>query len=307
MKKIILNMLILVSLIIPSSVFAKMTSDSKELIDINRLTNLTLNYSYDDYNFDDVSVKLYYIASINKDFNYQLESEFKDYNISTDGIKTNEEWNILKQTLESYIKADNIKELGNYSIKDNKVEIQNLKAGLYFVETEKIDKEDYALLFDSFLLNIPDLNEEGYWNYDVDVYPKAQSFTPKYEIVNYTVTKEWKDDKKNRPQSIDVEIYKDGEVISNQILSSSNNWTYEWETVDDGSIWTVVERNVPDGYNVSILNNERNFIVINTSSNYEESNPQTLDDINLYFYLLIISLIGLVLGIISLILNNKKV
>lgn len=306
MKKIILNMLILVSLIIPLDVFAKMTSDSKELIDINRLSNLTLNYSYDDYNFDDVSVKLYYIASINKDFNYQLESEFKDYSISINGIKTHEEWDILKQTLESYIKADNIKELGNYSIKGNKVEIQNLKAGLYFIETEKIDKEDYTLLFDSFLLNMPDLNEDGYWNYDVDVYPKAQSFTPKYETVNYTVTKEWKDDKKNRPQSIDVEIYKDGEVISNQILSSSNNWTYDWETVDDGSIWTVVERNVPDGYKVSILNNERNFIIINTSSNYEVSNPQTLDNINLYFYLLIISLIGLVLGIISLFLNNKK-
>lgn len=307
MKKIILNMLILVSLIIPLDVFAKMTSDCKELIDINRLTNLTLNYSYDDYNFDDVSVKLYYIASINKDFDYQLESEFKDYSIIINGIKTHEEWDILKQTLESYIKADNIKELESYSIKDNKVEIENLKAGLYFIETEKIDKEDYTLLFDSFLLNMPDLNEDGYWNYDVDVYPKAQSFTPKYEIVNYTVTKEWKDDKENRPQSIDVEIYKDGEVISNQILSSSNNWTYDWETVDDGSIWTVIERNVPDGYKVSILNSGRNFIIVNTSSNYEESNPQTLDNINLYFYLLIISLIGLVLGIISLFLNNKKV
>lgn len=307
MKKIILNMLILVSLIIPLDVFAKMTSDSKELIDIDKVTNLTLNYSYDDYNFDDVSVKIYYIASINEDFDYQLESEFKDYNISINGIKTHEEWNILKQTLESYIKVDNIKELESYSIKDNKVEIQNLKTGLYFVETEKIDKEDYTLLFDSFLLNIPDLNEDGYWNYDVNVYPKAQSFTPKYEIVNYTVTKEWKDDKKNRPQSVEVEIYKDGEVISNQILSSSNNWTYEWETVDDGSVWTIVERNVPDGYNVSILNSGRNFIIVNTSSNYEESNPQTLDNINLYFYLLIISFIGLVLGIISLFLNNKKV
>ena len=259
MKKIILNMLILVSLIIPSSVFAKMTSDAKELIDINRLTNLTLNYSYDDYDFNGISVKLYYIASITEDFRYQLESEFKDYNISTDGIKTNEEWDTLKQTLESYIKSDNIKELESYSIKDNKVEIKNLKAGLYFIETEKIDREDYTLLFDSFLLNIPDLNEDDYWNYDVNVYPKAQSFIPKYEIVNYTVTKEWKDDKKNRPQSVEVEIYEDGVLSSNQILSSFNNWTYKWETVDDGSIWNVVERNIPDGYNVSILNNERNF------------------------------------------------
>ena len=137
-------------------------------------------------------------------------------------------------------------------------------------------------------------------------YPKAQEFIPKYEKINYTVTKQWKDDKKNRPQSIEVEIYEDGVLSSNQILSSDNNWTYSWETVDDGSSWTVVERNVPDGYNVSILNNERNFIIVNTSSNYEESNPQTLDNISLYFYLLILSLIGLVLGIITLILNNKK-
>ena len=66
MKKIILNMLILVSLIIPLDVFAKMTSDCKELIDINRLTNLTLNYSYDDNDYSGVIESKY--TSYENDF-----------------------------------------------------------------------------------------------------------------------------------------------------------------------------------------------------------------------------------------------
>ena len=167
MKKILLNMLILLILIIPLGVCAKNTSDAKELIDINKFTNLTLNYNYDNYDFSDVNIKLYYIASITEDFGYQLETDFDGYGINANDIKTTEEWNILKQTLESYIKANNIKELQRYAINDNKVEIENLKVGLYFIETERINTEDYTLLFDSFLLNLPDLTEDGYWNYEV--------------------------------------------------------------------------------------------------------------------------------------------
>jgi len=307
MKKIILNLFLLISLLIPYGINAKSTSDAKELTDMNKFANLTLNYSYDDYEINDVSVKIYHIASITKDFKYELEEEFKDYQINVNGIKTNSEWDILKQTLESYIKADNILETEKYLIKDNKVEIKNLEVGLYLIETEVINTENYTLSFSSHLIQLPDLDEDGYWNYDINMYPKPNIFTPKYEIVEYTVIKQWEDNNENRPKSVEVEIYKDGNLVINQVLSSENNWTYKWDAEDDGSVWTVVERNVPDGYNVTILNNKKNFIIINTASDYEEKNPQTLDNINLYFYLLIGSFIGLILLVMTLIISKKKV
>jgi len=304
MRKIILN-LFLVIVSIPLIVCAKNTFDALEKIDTDKLTNLEINYNYDNYEFNDISVKIYYIASIDENFQYNLENDFKKYNINLNRMKTNDNFNVLKSTLESYIKADNIKELHEYFIKNNKINMNDLKAGLYLIETEKIIEENYTLLFDSFLLNIPDLNELGYWNYDVKVFPKAKTFTPNYELINYTVTKEWNDDKSIRPKSVEVEIYRDGTFAFEQILSSENNWTYEWQTIDDGSIWNVVERNVLDEYSVSILNNERNFIVVNTS-NYKEKNPQTLDNIKIYFYLFISSFIGLFLLLIVLLINKKK-
>lgn len=299
MKKIILSIFFLITIIIPIKIYAKLTSDAKEIININKLTNVTLNYNYEDYKFNDINVKIYKIASVDDYFEYKLIDEFKDYKINVNNIKTSDEWDILKETLNSYIKADNIKELNNYLIKDNKVEIKNLKAGLYFIETEKIDNENYTLSFSSHLIHIPDLNEDGYWNYDINIYPKPSKFIPKYEIVEYTVIKEWIDNSKNRPENIEIEIYKDGNLVFNETLSSKNNWTYKWNAEDNGSEWYVVERNIPENYNVSILNNKRNFTIINTKINYEETNPQTSDNINIYFYLLISSFICLILLLIS--------
>lgn len=303
MKKIILSTLILISLILPIKIYSKNTSDAKELIDTNKLNNITLNYSYDNQEINDVNVKIYFIASISNDFQYKVEDNFKDYNINFNEMKTNEDLNILKDTLESYIKADNIKETENFNIKDNKVEIKNLKAGLYLIETDEINTEKYTLSFEPFLINLPDLND-GYWNYDVNVYPKALASYPNYRTIEYTVIKQWQDNKENRPDKIDIEIYKDGNIVYNETLSLNNNWTFKWKTIDDGSKWNVVERNVPINYNVSILNEDKQFIIINTSNT--EENPQTLDNINLYFYLLIGSFIGLISLIIVLILNKKK-
>ena len=303
MKKIILSTLILISLILPIKIYSKNTVDALESIDTNKLNNITLNYSYDNQEINDVNVKIYFIASISNDFQYKVEDNFKDYNINFNEMKTNEDLNILKDTLESYIKADNIKETKKFNIKDNKVEIKDLKPGLYLIETDEINTEKYTLSFEPFLINLPDLND-GYWNYNVNVYPKALASYPNYRTIEYTVIKQWQDNKENRPDKIDIEIYKDGNIVYNEILSLDNNWTFKWETIDDGSKWNVVERNVPNNYSVSILNKDKQFIIINTSNN--EKNPQTLDNINLYFYLLIGSFIGLISLIIVLILNKKK-
>lgn len=305
MKKILITIIILINLIKPANVFALSTTLAKEEINNNTNCNVTLNYYYDDYNFDNTNVKIYHIASITKDFQYNLSSKFSSYPIKINGLKTDVELNTLKQTIDSYIIADNIEELASYSITNNQVNINNLKPGLYFIKTNKIDTKDYTLIFDSFLLNLPELTSDGTWNYNLEVYPKIEEYTPKYKDITYTITKEWIDNPNKRPKSIEIEIYKDGTLVDKKTLSSKNNWTYNWITKDDGSIWTVVERNIPNNYNVSITKKNKNFIIINTDPNYKEENPKTLDNINLYFYLLNFALLGLILLAISFIINKK--
>ena len=129
MKKILLNVIFITLIIIPLKISAISTSDAKEAIDTSKESSLTLKYNYEDYNFDNTPVKIYYIASITSDYQYKISKDFLKYQIKINGIKE-EEWNILEQTLNSYIDADNIEELYKYSITNNKIEISNLKPGL---------------------------------------------------------------------------------------------------------------------------------------------------------------------------------
>ena len=297
--------IILMSLIIPSNVYAISTIDAKEEIDLTEDCNLTLNYYYDDYKFNETNVEIYYIASVTNDFRYNLSSDFLSYPIKINGIITDDEWTTLEQTLNAYIEADSINPIISTKIDENTITLTNLTPGLYFIKTDKIDTEDYTLIFDEFLISIPALNENGTWNYNVEVFPKAEEYIPKYEKIDYTVTKTWIDDGLSRPESIDIEIYEDGTLVESKILSSDNNWTYTWTTDDDGSTWTVVERNVKEGYNVSIQTKNKNFYITNTDPTYQEENPSTGDNIKIYLYLFISSLLGIILLVISLF-NKKK-
>ena len=298
--------IILMSLIIPSNVYAISTIDAKEEIDLTEDCNLTLNYYYDDYKFNETNVEIYYIASVTNDFRYNLSSDFLSYPIKINGIITDDEWTTLEQTLNAYIEADSINPIISTKIDENTITLTNLTPGLYFIKTDKIDTEDYTLIFDEFLISIPALNENGTWNYNVEVFPKAEEYIPKYEKVDYTVTKTWIDDGLSRPESIDIEIYEDGTLVESKILSSDNNWTYTWTTDDDGSTWTVVERNVKEGYNVSIQTKNRSFYIVNTDPTYQEENPSTGDNIKIYLYLFVSSLLGIILLVISSLVQRKN-
>lgn len=290
---------------IPCNVYALSTTEAVEKIDVMRNCSLTLYYDKLDYKLDNINIKIYDIASVLENFSYQLSSNFSNYPIVINGIKTDYLWNVLEDTLNSYILADNIKETFSYSIKDYVLEISDLHPGLYFVKTEQIDTDNYKLLFDSFLISVPNLEEDGTWNYDVSVYPKVEEYIPNYQKINYTVVKQWIDNKENRPDSIDIDIYKDGVFMKREVLSSSNSWMCNFDGVDDGSEWSVIERNIPSNYNVSILKNENNFIIVNTSLDYKSNNPKTIDNIYFYFYLFIISFIGIILLIIGLMIRKK--
>lgn len=298
--------IILISLLIPFNVYAISTTEAKEKIDLNKECSLTLNYYYDDYTFDDINVEIYYIASVTSDFRYQLSSNFLEYPIKINGIKTESEWTVLEETLNAYIEADDINPTFSRKIENNVVKLTKLKAGLYFIKADIINTKDYTLKFDSFLISVPNLNEDGSWNYELDINPKAEEYIKKYEKVNYTVIKEWIDNGEKRPNSVDIEIYKNGSLIETKVLTSDNNWSYTWTTDDDGSEWTVVERNVPYGYEVSIQTRNRNFIIVNTDPNSKGGNPDTGDNIKLYMYLFIGSFIGIILLVISSFIKKKN-
>ena len=81
---------------------------------------------------------------------------------------------------------------------------------------------------------------------------------------SYTVTKVWEDDNDQdglRPESIDVQLFANGEKIGDVIaLNEENQWTYTWTELEqyaDGAeiVYTVDEVAVPDGYIKSVDGN----------------------------------------------------
>ena len=72
------------------------------------------------------------------------------------------------------------------------------------------------------------------------------------------VQKVWKgDNAEDRPESITVQLLKDGKAYSTLELSASKNWKGRWVDLSDKYNWTVEEMDVPDGYSseVSVRNN----------------------------------------------------
>ena len=72
------------------------------------------------------------------------------------------------------------------------------------------------------------------------------------------VQKVWKgDNAEDRPESITVQLLKDGKAYSTLELSASKNWKGRWVDLSDKYNWTVEELDVPDGYSseVSVRNN----------------------------------------------------
>lgn len=128
------------------------------------------------------------------------------------------------------------------------------------------------------------------------------------------VTKVWLDEPNgeyNRPNSITVNLYANGELYDTITLSNENNWTYVFENLDmynEGKRieYTISEIEV-DEYKTTIKGNMDNGFVIvnelnkkNAPTNNEIENPKTND--NIY-----ISLLTSLLSLLSIIVLKTKI
>jgi LPXTG-motif cell wall-anchored protein len=118
------------------------------------------------------------------------------------------------------------------------------------------------------------------------------------EKAELKVLKLWRGDegKNDRPKSIEVEIFHNGSSYKTVILSQENNWAYSWPVTDDASVWTVVERNVPQGYTMTVEERGAAFVLTNTWTPTDPEDPdkppETGDSSNIMMYVLIMIVSG---------------
>jgi len=95
------------------------------------------------------------------------------------------------------------------------------------------------------------------------------------ECIEYdklTVHKVWEDNGyPERPESVKVNLLRDGKTHETVELSEENQWTFTWDDLDDRNEWTVAEE-VPEGYEAS-YKTEDNTVFITNHMDYEPVIP----------------------------------
>lgn len=99
--------------------------------------------------------------------------------------------------------------------------------------------------------------------------PPTQTQTSTPASVDVTVDVVWNDDGKNRPDSVVIQLLKDGEVYDEVTLSESKGWHHTWSSLDGTEGWSVRELNVPNRYTVTYQRNGLHFTVINTTALFQ--------------------------------------
>ena len=300
--------LLFISTLLLSSGLASLCS--AESLDTSRSASLTVNYRHGDVFFAGEEVNIFRIADLYPDGAYELCGDFKDYPVNIYGVMSQAEWKNITSTLAAYISADSLSP--SYTAVTNeegKATFADILPGMYLVTSVKTETESAYYTFESFISHLPRPEEDGSYSYNVEAVPKYEILPIEEDEVEFKVIKQWRDEGHSelRPTSVKVEILKDGVTQYNVELSAKNNWSYRWMAKNDGSVWDAVERNVPDGYTVTVVKDQATVVLTNTYDDVTVDPPETGDDTNLVLYMGIMSLSGVLLIILAVwYLRSKK-
>ena len=292
---------------------AASTTEAVEPMAPEKACSLTVSYCCDQTAFSDMQVKLYRIAEVSADLSYTLTRSFEATGLVFHEIKTTGEWNVACSTLEAHILANDLApDATAVTDREGQAGFDALKSGMYLAIVHQPAQDDLRCRFDPALIPLPGLGQDGRWQYQVSVNAKGELLPPGKpdDEVSLKVLKLWKGDegRNDRPKSIQVEIFCNGISYKKVQLSEENHWKYSWTAKDDGSNWTVVERNVPKGYTVTVEERETSFVLTNTRIPTQPGDPvdppQTGDTSNILLYIWIMVAAGMLLIILGI--TGKK-
>ena len=289
------------------------TTEATELIYPDKDCSLTVSYISEENKFSDMPVRMYKVAEVSADYQYTLTASFADTGLIINGIKSVGEWNVIRSTLETHIIVNPTEpDIKIMTDQNGQACFTDLKPGLYLTTTEKVISDDYIYSFDSALVALPGLENDGTWQYEVSVNAKSAVMPPiePDEETELKVVKLWKGDnsQKERPKEIEVEIFRDGTSYKKVMLSEENHWSYSWSVKNDGADWKVIERNIPSVYTMTVEKRGTTFILMNTlNPEYPDTPrpPHTGDTANIMLYIILMTVSGVVFVAIGFIGKRK--
>lgn len=316
---LIFNLILVLSVSFLMSSFVNAAyTDPAERINVNKHCSLNICYTKNNVYFKNIEIQLYHVADVSSNHVYTLTDKFKKYPVEMSNVSSQTEWNSTAVTLESYIIADAIIPTQTSVTDENGIAaFKDLKVGMYLVRSVITTQNNKIYKFGTFLISMPNIND-GKLEYNVEAFPKCEVLEspddpPSNNRIKFKAVKQWADsgNSDKRPSSVQIEIFKNGVSVETQTLSNNNDWMYTWTAEDDGSNWTVVERNVPKGYTVTSVPYGFTFVLTNycidTPKPVIDNPPNTGGFVNLKvpYTTIIMLILGLLFTIVGLVSKRK--
>ena len=250
--------------------------------DPGRTATLTVLFTQDRDRVDGMEFRAYKVFDLDENGNHSYAKAYTKYSLSLPDSA--DEYRDLAQTLAGYIERDAIKP--EYSGKTDKGSLKygEVEKGIYLILSDPFSFEGTTYTASPGMVQVPK-PEQGtggnQYTYDVTCVPKyTYKTTPKTETPgNYqiNVRKVWQKSKGTAaiPESIEVELICEGNVLETVELNENNNWRHTFNGLKQelSDKYKVTEKTVPEGWTVTSSREGNLFILRNT-----EDVPKTPDD-----------------------------
>lgn len=231
------------------------------------------------YPVGDASFSIYKVGNWDEASGYTLVEPYSSYKVNMNSSNA-------ASTLASYIKRDEdtndkispvttvvtVKE--SYD-EDAYAFASGLEKATYLIIGEKATKDGVTFTPQPLLVDLPYIQEDRSLAWNLIVEPKYEMVAESDELTELSVKKVWKsDDKEKRPESITIQLLQDGkfyesteELVTEVVLDEAHEWSYDWDKLDASHTWSIVEKDVPEGYTCSVDKEKGTVVVTNTYDN----------------------------------------
>ena len=231
-------------------------SEAADKINTKANVTFTLFHKVDNKAVKDVEYSIYRVGDLSESGKVEFSKDFKKYSLKLN-MSNNSAVKSTADALQGYILRDKIKPLDSALTDANGVVVfptnGSLKTGLYLICGKSYKTADGKICnIQPILTALPVTDGEGTLWYDVKVESKHEILQDTSKL---SVLKVWKDKTTHyRPNKIQVQLINTvtGEIHDTVNLSKSNNWRHSWSNLPAGYTWTVVEKDVPEHYTLSV-------------------------------------------------------
>lgn len=227
-----------------------------------------INKTHDGELLADINVKLYKVADFTDGSRTKIKmtSDFSDFDLNVQDILTSMEAEDAAKSCSEFINANSLAPIQEAKTDiDGKTIFTGIDDGIYLIVQNQTDPKDYEFTSTPFFVQVPYTDKDGKVIYQVTTQPKNDIIYPSNDL-EVSVVKLWKDNNNRdhtRPDSIEVGLYGDGELVDTVSLSDINNWSNIWDGLSKDVVWDVQELEIPDSYRMTVENNQNQFIITN--------------------------------------------